>query len=241
MNSIYSSPETLARIALMLGIYHRLPFAAEGVIPGIIVENVLAQARGMKRLGKYDFVDVLSKEDRVGLQVKSSKAGSPLTWQRAKVDRATEKRQASKEFPEAAQVLGAEILDYINRHMLKDLDAHDIDEIGYARLVVTKSEAFYFETKLIDRANPILFDPKKFTWEWAMDRKASKEQRGSLSAYDNKDVKWFSWHTENQLHFNNEKVWWPKPGDPHRVDFSLRGEKIDPMALKKWLDSQDGA
>ncbi|MHB8391227.1 MAG: hypothetical protein ACYDBH_16860 [Acidobacteriaceae bacterium] len=241
MSLIFSSPDTLAQIAQMLRIYHRLPFAAEGVIPGIIVEDVLAQARGMRRLGKYDFVDVISKEDRVGLQVKSSKAASPLTWQRAKVIRAAEKREASKVYPEAAQALGAEILDYINQHIIKDFDVHDIDKIGYARLVITNREAFYFETKLVDREHPILFDPKRFTWRWALDRQASKEKRGSLSAYDDEGVKWFSWHTENQLHFNNEKAWWPQPGDPHRVDFSLTEKKIDPLALKKWLDLQDGA
>jgi hypothetical protein len=238
---IYSDQPTLQRIALLLRRYHRLPFVSSGIIAGTVVENVLEQARSLERLGRYDFVDVVSRELRYGLQVKSSKQTSPLTWQRAKVPNSGELREASKKFESAQQELGTKILDYINSHVAKDLETYKLDEIGYARLVVGRDSAFYFERRLLDRDHPVLFNPSDFHWRWAEDRKATKEQRGSLSAYDRAGTKWFSWHSENQLHFINERVWWPQPGDPTRIDFPLNEPKIDLATLMRWLDDVEEA
>jgi hypothetical protein len=193
----------------------------------------------MRRLGRYDFIDVLSLGGRYGLQVKSGKIQSPLTWQRAKVRDSGGRREASKMFETAAQELGGQILDYINKHMQKDLDRHSVDEIGYARLVIHKKRAFYFERHLISREDPLLFTPERFTWRWSEDRvtKSEKEQKGSLGGYDASGVRWFSWHSENQLHFDNERTWWPTEGDPHRIDFTLDQPKIDFETLVTLLES----
>jgi len=86
---IFSSQKQLEEIKRILSKYLRLPFSGDS-IPGAVMESVLAQVRSGRRLGTYDFVDVVSSAEECGWQVKSTKAGTPVTWKRAKLPNSNE-------------------------------------------------------------------------------------------------------------------------------------------------------
>jgi hypothetical protein len=203
----------------------------------------IARGDGARVLRTYDFVDVIDEESHFGWQVKSTKQGTPITWKRAKIINSDERRAYARESEAAAQEVGDEIIAFCNEHAAESLRRYDLKRIGYARLIVrSNNTATYFERALISQKQPTLFNSADFTWKWTRGRpNASKEQRPALAGYDANDVRWFSWYTENQLHFNNERAWWLPEGHPNRVDFNLPTKKIETEVLLKWLESLDGA
>ncbi len=243
MASLISDVATLKRIAELITRYHQLPFSPANSIPGSVMEATLGIARGPEAevLRTYDFVDVIDRKNHFGWQVKSTKLATPVTWKRAKIENAGQKRTDARKSPAAAQEVGNEIIAFCNKHARESLDRYDLNEIGYARLVVNPNNtATYFERPLVTMASLVLFHPENFTWEWSEARtNANKDQQPSLAAYDQKRVRWFSWYSENQLHFNNEKAWWPALGDPNRIDFNLPTTKIKLEELMGWLESLD--
>ncbi len=240
-NQLLSDPATLRRIAVLIERYHRLPFSSLDSIPGAVMEAALEIARGpnARVLKTYDFVDVVDDASHLGWQVKSTKHGTPITWKRAKIRDAGNRRRYAHSSIEAAQEVGNELIAFCNNHALESLQHYELKSIGYARLIVwPNSRATYFERPLISRKQPILFRPEDFTWRWTDGRpNASKEQQGALAGYDARQVRWFSWYSENQLHFNNEKAWWLPDGHPNRLDFPLSKKKIETEVLLEWLES----
>lgn len=77
--------EDVSAIADQLASFFRLPFATES-IPGDFAEALIAEHYGGRVLATYDFVDVICEAEGVGWQVKSTKATTPVTWKRAKIE-----------------------------------------------------------------------------------------------------------------------------------------------------------
>jgi len=239
--SLLSSATTMKRIASLISRYHQLPFTAADSIPGAVMEGVLEIARGSSTrvLRTYDFVDVVDEPNGFGWQVKSTKPGTPVTWKRAKLPDAAQRRAFARTSKAAAQKVGAELIEFCNEHAVESLHKFNLDEIGYSRLIVRNNNvATYFERPLISKARPTLFKASDFTWRWTESR-ASATQQSSLAGYDSRERRWFSWHSENQLHFNNESAWWPQIGDPHRIDFALPTTKLSIDTVLEWLESLD--
>ena len=82
--TVFSTPEQLSRIRAIVSSYSRLPFSGRRV-PGEVLEGAFAHVRGARRLGRYDFVDVVDEIARAGWQVKSTGEKTPVTWKRAKI------------------------------------------------------------------------------------------------------------------------------------------------------------
>ena len=239
---IYSSREQLAGIARILSGYVRLPLSVDN-IPGALMEALLAHIRGGKALKKYDFVDVIKPEAKCGWQVKSTKESTPVTWKRAKIPNSAQLIAASKKSPAGCQALGKAIIEFCNHHAQASLSAYDLDVIGYCRLIVHKNrKVTYFERVLCTREQPELFHAADFTWKWSEQKRAKKkEQLPALhGTHRRTGVKWFAWHGqgENQLHFNGERIWWPKPSDPHAVTFKFPavGERLGFDQFMELLD-----
>ena len=223
--SIFSTPGQLDEMRQMLVNYVRLPFSSDS-IPGALMESALAHVRGGKVLRTYDFVDVISAETRRGWQVKSTKAGTPVTWKRAKIPNAQGMIAESMKSDAALQALGDAVIKFCNDHAHASMEKHNLDEIGYSRLMVHKNgQVTYFERLLCSQERPEIFDPSKFTWRWSKPKKTSgKEQLPALNGINiETDKKWWAWHGlgENQLHFSGESVWWPATNAPHTFSFRL--------------------
>ena len=221
MNHSPDPRETVAALAS----YLRLPFASDSV-PGAFAEAVIAQQYGAEVLRTYDFVDVISVDDRIGWQVKSTKASTPVTWKRAKIPDASALIEASlSDSDSATQALGDAVIAFCNEHAEESLDSYGLDEIRYARIIATDSQLVFFERTLVTKANPVLFNPLEFSWQWSKPKKTkSKEQLPSLHGFGSDGTKWFAAHLlgENQLHFSGESAWWPTDeSDPHFAVFPL--------------------
>lgn len=208
------------------------------------MERVLAHVRGGKVLKKYDFVDVMSSNERTGWQVKSTKENTPVTWKRAKIPNAGKLIKASHKSPIGRQKLGNAIIDFCNQHVINSLQKYDLTEIGYCRLIIHDSgEVTYFERRLCTRSHPRLFDPTEFEWKWSKQKKTKKkEQLPALHGYHKAiGQKWWAWHGkgENQLHFSGERNWWPHGGDNHAITFRLpdKDERIPFDKLKAVLSA----
>ncbi len=104
-SEIFSTSEQLSRLADVLSKYIRLPFSTD-TIPGAILEGALAYVRNAEVLKTYDFVDVINRDLRVGWQVKSTKADTPVTWKRAKIPNQEKLVKDSLDSEEARQILG---------------------------------------------------------------------------------------------------------------------------------------
>lgn len=242
--TLFSTTAQLQRIRDIISSYHRLPFSGDA-IPGAILEGTLAQVREGHVLGKYDFVDVVRYADRVGWQVKSTAAATPVTWKRAKISDRNKLITASERDPTARNTLGRAIIDFCNEAIAKDFAKYEIDAIGYSRLIVHRDgTATYFERELVTRARPILFDPDEFEWHWTAQRLGLKKEQ--LSAFHGihrpTNTKWWAWHGrgENQLHFSGEGAWWPRPQDPHAITFQLPEHRFSLDELTELLDPQGG-
>ena len=212
--SVFSSADDLAKIAESLRCYTRLPFHS-GSIPGAVMEKVLADVRGGTVLQTYDFVDVINPDSKIGWQVKSTRLATPVTWKRAKIPNAAELIEASIDNQAALQDLGDAIIDFCNQHAQESLERYELNEIGYARLIVASDNtARYFEKILCDESNPQVFQADQFQWNWSSPKvTVRKEQLPALHGIDKvTGEKYFAWHGrgENQLHFSGEKAWWPR-------------------------------
>ena len=237
MTPLFSSQDEFERIARIIQRYAKLPFGTSS-IPGAVLEAVLATVRGGRRLDTYDFVDVIGTG--AGWQVKSTKIDTPITWKRAKLPKQADLITASQSGEEGIKELGDAIIRSCNEHVKESFDRYDLSEIGYCRLIVKADRTVrYFERKLCDRDHPVLFNPDDFVWSWSTPKKGVKKEQ--LEAFHGKHVgsgrKWWSWHGlgENQLHFTGESSWWPKPGDPHQIDFELPGE-AEKLSFEKFLE-----
>jgi hypothetical protein len=241
--SIFSSPEELARIGLILSRYIRLPVSTD-TIPGAFLESVLAHIRGGRVLPTYDYIDVHQKAQRVGWSIKSTRSSTPVTWKRAKIANKEALIKASFESDEALQVLGNEIIEFCNSHARASLSDYNLEEIGYARLILFPlGEVRYFERRLCSRSAPNIFDASDFQWRWSVQKVTStKEQLRALHGiHQPSGKKWWAWHGlgENQLHFSGEGSWWPAPGDRHAISFRFpsEDEKISFDRLVEMLES----
>ena len=240
--TLFSTTGQLRRIRDIISGYHRLPFSRSS-IPGYVMEGALAQVRNADVLGKYDFVDVIHRADRVGWQVKSTAANTPVTWKRAKISNRNELINASTLSEKGRKELGKAIIDFCNAAISKDFEKHPIDAIGYSRLIAHRDGmATYFERELVTRANPTLFDPDEFQWNWSEQRVGLKKEQ--LSAFHGMHLptmkKWWAWHGrgENQLHFPGESTWWPEPQAQHTIRFRLPENRFALDELLNLLDPQ---
>ena len=237
---LHSSGEELAEIVTILQNYTRLPFTSFN-IPGAVMEGVLAHVRKGSVLRTYDFIDVVNMENRVGWQIKSTLAETPITWMRAKIPNSTELILRSEKDGPGCQALGNAIIAYCNDHAHKSLKTYDLDEIGYARLILHKSgEATYFEKTLCSKVQPDIFNASEFTWKWSKPKNAvAKEQLPALhGTHIQSGKKWWAWHGrgENQLHFSGERAWWPKsPKDPHTKAFRLLSAD-EKLSIEAFID-----
>jgi hypothetical protein len=241
--TIYSSPNQLTNIQQLLTAYLRLPFASEN-IPGSIMQRVLAQVREGDGLATYDFVDVVNEDIRRAWQVKSTKASTPVTWKRAKIPDSSRLIQESLKSDAAVQALGNTIINFCNAHVAESFERYEIDEIGYARLVVHPGGIVtYFEKALCTRQSPLIFNSKDFVWKWSTQKSVGKkEQLSALHGFRKvTGERWWAWHGrgENQLHFTGERAWWPTAGSPHEIRFSFPtdSEKISLESLLEWLSA----
>jgi hypothetical protein len=236
---VFSSPEQLSKLADVLSKYIRLPFSTE-TIPGAVLEGALAFVRDAEVLKTYDFVDMINRKSRVGWQIKSTKADTPVTWKRAKIPNQEELTKNSFNSEEARQILGNTIIEFCNEHAEASLKLYDLSEIGYSRLIIFNSgRVLYFEKLLCTKENPQIFNPNDFEWHWSTAKKTvKKEQLPAFHAYHKESgKKWFAWHGlgENQLHFSGEKNWWLNADDSHAVafDFPKADERIE---LEKFIE-----
>jgi hypothetical protein len=198
----------------------------------MLMESIIAHARGGKVLNTYDFVDVIDKKARLGWQVKSTKASTPVTWKRAKIPNSEDLLIDSHKGPAGLQALGDAIIDFCNEHVQESFLTYGLQEIGYSRLVVHPNGTLtYFERELCTMAHPNIFNKVDFTWKWSNPKSTTKKEQLQALHGTNKHTgkKWWAWHGlgENQLHFSGEPAWWPPLGDPHRKDFKMPADRLD--------------
>lgn len=189
------------------------------------MESIFSNIRSAKVLETYDFVDVIKPKDKVGWQVKSTKASTPVTWKRAKIPDANRLISESHKNQDGLQQLGNAIMAFCNNHAQKSLEDYALEEIGYSRLIVHKNRTLtYFEREICSTSSPQIFEPSDFYWTWSEPKKTqSKEQLPALHGIHRKtQKKWFAWHGlgENQLHFSGERDWWPENGE-HCIELSF--------------------
>ena len=162
----------------------RLPFS-QGVMPGRVLEEALANVRSGEVLHTYDFVDVVCREEACGWQVKSTRDSTLVTWKRAKLPNATDLVDESLKSHAACQELGNVIINFCNEHAQRSLADYGLQEIGYARLILHRGgRVTYFEKSLCSTSQPIVFDPKDFLWSWPTPKApGKKEQLRLCTAY----------------------------------------------------------
>ena len=238
-SAIFSTPQQLNLLADLLSKYIRLPFSANN-IPGSVMEGALAHVRGGGALRTYDFVDVINTELGCGWQVKSTLAGTPVTWKRVKLPAVAALIATSHQSADGARALGDAIIEFCNQHAAASLQRYDLREIGYSRLIVHPTGSVtYYERLLCTRARPHVFKPGDFEWRWSTPKTTKKkEQLSALHGFHRPTAsKWFAWHGlgENQLHFGGERHWWPKAGDLHAVTFPLP-TPTDRIELEKFIE-----
>lgn len=217
---IYSPAGQLAEIQRIVTSFALLPLYT-GIIPGAVMEAVLAYVRKGVVLKTYDFVDVVNRDEAVGWQVKSTKASTPVTWKRAKIPNATELIKESQTTTAGQQALGDAIITFCNNHARESMKLYNLNALGYSRLIVhdKTGRLTYFERLLCTKDNPYIFDPKDFSWHWSTPKATKKkEQLPALHGIHRAtNQKWWAWHGlgENQLHFSGESNWWPAEGCNH--------------------------
>jgi hypothetical protein len=235
---IFSSRDEIEEIVGILKNYVRLPFTTIN-IPGAVMEGILGHVRGAEVLRTYDFIDVVDRENEVGWQIKSTLAGTPVTWKRAKIPNSAELIDASEAGMPGLQALGDAIIEFCNEHARESMAKYGLSQIGYARLVLHREgDATYFERLLCSEESPNLFNSADFSWKWSHAKKTKKKEQ--LTALHGTHIpsgkKWFAWHGrgENQLHFSGEGAWWPSASDdPHAVKFRLPSERL---SVKQFAD-----
>lgn len=238
-SAIFSTPKQLDLLGDILSKYARLPFS-QASIPGAVLEGALAHVRDGEVLNTYDFVDVIKRESRLGWQVKSTKADTPVTWKRAKIPDSVALIAESRKSAAGEQALGNAIIKFCNDHALESIRLYNLYEIGYSRLIVfPDGRVMYFERLLCTRSAPEIFNAADFEWRWSQPKKTvKKEQLPALHGfYKPTGRKWWAWHGlgENQLHFSGEGAWWPALGDPYIVTFSFPTTE-DRIELEKFIE-----
>ena len=142
---VFSSQKELNAIADILSNYARLPFSSTN-IPGAVMEGVLAHVRKALVLRTYDFVDVVDRSSGLGWQIKSTLAGTPVTWKRAKIPDSLALIAGSEKSAKGSQELGNAIVRFCNRHAQESMELYKLAQIGYARLVIfPDGNVMYFE------------------------------------------------------------------------------------------------
>lgn len=204
------------------GVFMSLPIT-ESNIPGAIVEEIIALARGADVLRTYDYVDVVVPGE-IGWQVKSTKESTPVTWKRAKIPDKTELIEQSLSSAEGLQDLGDVIIEFCNAHARQSLELYDLKEIHYSRCIVHETGSVrYFERSLCSDSSPDIFAPSDFQWRWSSPKKTQKkEQLPALHGFDvATGEKMWAWHGhgENQLHFSGEGRWWRDGANS--IDFNV--------------------
>lgn len=238
MSKVYSSKNQLQQIANILTGYLRVPFARNNV-PGELVENVIGFVRNGDVLNTYDFVDVINTHEKVGWQVKSTKALTPVTWKRAKIPNSNELIKESERTKEGTQRLGNAIIRFCNENIKRSMEKHSLEEIGFSRLIVHASgKLTYFEKLLCSLEQPEVFYEDDFSWEWPSPKETViKEQLPALHGWHTPtQKKWFAWHGrgENQLHFSGEKYWWPTTG-ANKIEFNFPETRLSQEEFMKIL------
>ncbi|MEQ8744122.1 hypothetical protein [Parasphingorhabdus sp.] len=237
--AVFSSDEQLSNIRHILENYVSLPFSTE-TIPGAIMEAVLAYVRDGQVLKTYDFVDVIQTDLKIGWQVKSTKAATPVTWKRAKIANALELIDASNKSASGLQSLGDSIINFCNTHAHESMELYGLDKIGYSRLILNKNlTVTYIERVLCSKDAPNIFDPANYVWKWSLPKKTiAKEQLPALHGINiqTKKKDW-AWHGlgENQLHFSGENQWWPPAEGTQAVSFKFP-EPDKRMSLEDLLE-----
>lgn len=201
------------------------------------MEAVLANVRGADVLKTYDFVDVVDRKKRVGWQVKSTKAGTPVTWKRAKIPGQETMIAESRKSEQGVQALGDRLIDFCNEHAVESMKIYDLEEIGYARLIVHGDGTVdYFERFLCSKEHPLVFDKNDFHWTWSQPKiTVKKEQLPALHGrHITSGAKWWAWHGlgENQLHFSGEGNWWPT--EPNQKTTFVLAEE-DRISLESFI------
>ena len=209
----------------ILAVYVRMPFVLP-TIPGSLMESILAHVRGGTVLNTYDFVDVIRRDIGIGWQIKSTKAGTPVTWKRAKIPNASALIDVSMQSDLGLQALGDAIVEFCNEHASESMSTYELSKIGYSRLILHDAgRVTYFERLLCSHDDPDVFDPTDFAWQWSTPKvTVKKEQLRALHGIHlATGKKWWAWHGlgENQLHFYGESTWWPSKDSPHTFSFQL--------------------
>jgi hypothetical protein len=236
----YSTPLELQAIGNFWASYGRLPFS-RAEIPGGILEWLIAQVHSGEVPPTYDFIDVVDRGSRVGWQIKSTKADTPITWKRVKIPNQSNLIKGSQRSPQGRQILGDTLIDFCNAHARESFVRYPIDFIGYARLVIHADGGItYFERQLCTREEPMIFRKEDFIWRWSEPKRTTKKEQLSALHGIHRDtgVKWFAWHGrgENQFHFTHEKAWWPTDGDTHAITISS-AMGADKMTLGEFLET----
>jgi len=242
MSTNLSSKSQIDALTNIIHQYLRLPLS-DNTIPGSFLEGVLAHVRKGERLNTYDFVDVISRKEKIGWQVKSTKDSTPVTWKRAKIPNSLALIEASKRSQQGLQNLGNAIINFCNEHAEQSIKDYKLDSIYYSRLVVFEDGRIkYIERKLCDKKDTNIFKKEDYKWHWSEPKKTvKKEQLQALHGYNkHTQQKAWAWHGlgENQLHFSGEKIWW-NDKDSLIVDFNYpdESEKLSLESLIKILET----
>lgn len=241
---IFSNGGELDHIRKILSTLIRMPFSSQS-IPGAIMEAVLAHVRNGQVLKTYDFVDVIKPADRIGWQVKSTKAATPVTWKRAKIPNASKLISDSRKNNKGLQHLGNAIIEFCNEHARQSMKIYNLNKIGYSRLIINpRGNITYFERLLCTSQSPYIFEPGDFKWAWSKPKKTvKKEQLQALHGiHKASGKKWWAWHGlgENQLHFTGERFWWPDKGSNHTTSFKFPSDD-EKLSFEDFLKLLSGA
>lgn len=251
--TVYSTREQLMKIAHYLTAYMQIPYFQDDTIPGKVMEKIISLVRDGEQLTTYDYVDVCIK-GKVGWQVKSTKSSTPLTWKRAKIAHSSALIIESETGADGLKKLGDAIIDFCNSHAAHSINFYNLEEIGYARLIVfDDNTAIYFERLISTKSKADIFNKDDYIWRWSNQKiTVKKEQLPALHGiHKETGRKAFAWHGrgENQLHFSGEKDWWPeiiKPtkvgevtysADGHAIAFKLPSEKVSWDSMTLFLNS----
>lgn len=236
---IFSTQEQIETIVHILKAFSRLPFFVDK-FPGEALENIVAYVRKGEVLNTYDFVDVVNYDLKCGWQIKSTRRATPVTWKRAKIPGVSQLIEESFSDQEARKMLGDAIISFCNSHVKESIELYELEQIGYARLILNPNgTATYFEKLLCSGSNANIFQPDQFNWRWSLQKETTKkEQLRALHGFDkNTNKKWWAWHGlgENQLHFSGENYWWPSENDTHQVTFELPPD-CDKLTLARFIE-----
>ena len=113
MSNVYSTQEQLKTISKILTGYLKLPFSGDA-IPGALMESIVSEVKSGQVLNTYDFIDILNQSKKVGWQVKSTKASTPVTWKRAKIPNSLQLIKDSNNSAQGLQKLGDTIIKFCN-------------------------------------------------------------------------------------------------------------------------------